>query len=57
MLLITCGRTVLFLFQDKTNKVTLVDSHGHATQEYPHRGLVVSQVISSGKFKFKFQEE
>ncbi|XP_011297053.1 uncharacterized protein [Fopius arisanus] len=43
MLLITCGRTVLFLFQSRMNKITLFDSHGHSTAKNPHRGLVVAQ--------------
>ncbi|XP_024936795.1 uncharacterized protein LOC107263802 isoform X2 [Cephus cinctus] len=44
MLLITCGRTILLIFQQQTFKVTLFDSHGHSTNEYPQRGLVVAQV-------------
>ncbi|KAL2717598.1 uncharacterized protein V1478_013298 [Vespula squamosa] len=43
MLLITCGRTVLFIFQEITYKVTLFDSHGHSTIKHPNRGLVVAQ--------------
>ncbi|KAK2578922.1 hypothetical protein KPH14_011131 [Odynerus spinipes] len=43
MLLITCGRTVLFIFQEVTYKVTLFDSHGHSTIKHPNRGLVVAQ--------------
>ncbi|XP_015124142.1 uncharacterized protein LOC107046133 [Diachasma alloeum] len=43
MLLITCGRTVLLLFQSRANKITLFDSHGHSTVRNPHRGLVVAQ--------------
>ncbi|KAK0081862.1 hypothetical protein PV325_011450 [Microctonus aethiopoides] len=43
MLLITCGRTILLLFQQQINMVTLFDSHSHVTTENPHRGLVVAQ--------------
>ncbi|XP_063979534.1 uncharacterized protein LOC135163732 [Diachasmimorpha longicaudata] len=43
MLLITCGRTILMLFQRKTNTITLFDSHGHSTNRNSHRGLVVAQ--------------
>ncbi|XP_015173146.1 PREDICTED: uncharacterized protein LOC107064683 [Polistes dominula] len=43
MLLITCGRTVLFIFQEITYKVILFDSHGHSTVKHPNRGLVVAQ--------------
>ncbi|XP_012284809.1 uncharacterized protein LOC105702094 [Orussus abietinus] len=43
MLLITCGRTILFIFQEQTYKITLFDSHGHSTLENPHRGLVIAQ--------------
>ncbi|XP_016918101.1 uncharacterized protein LOC108001568 isoform X2 [Apis cerana] len=41
MLLITCGRTVLFIFQE--NMVTFFDSHSHSTIVNPNRGLVIAQ--------------
>ncbi|XP_036139625.1 uncharacterized protein LOC105838729 isoform X2 [Monomorium pharaonis] len=41
MLLITCGRTILFIFQESTGKVTLFDSHSHATVNSNH-GLVIA---------------
>lgn len=44
MLLITCGRTVLFIFQQNTYMVTFFDSHSHGTAENPNRGLVIAQV-------------
>ncbi|KAK0180322.1 hypothetical protein PV327_005978 [Microctonus hyperodae] len=44
MLLITCGRTILLLFQQKINMITLFDSHSHVPNENLHRGLVVAQV-------------
>ncbi|XP_012167855.1 uncharacterized protein LOC105666124 [Bombus terrestris] len=43
MLLITCGRTVLFIFQEKTYMVTFFDSHSHSTITNPNRGLVIAQ--------------
>ncbi|XP_008208732.1 uncharacterized protein LOC103316514 isoform X2 [Nasonia vitripennis] len=43
MLLITCGRTILFIFQQKTKKVILFDSHGHNSARYSNKGLVVAQ--------------
>ncbi|XP_074110394.1 uncharacterized protein LOC141534748 isoform X1 [Cotesia typhae] len=43
MLLITCGRTVLFLFQESINKITLFDSHGHVRWKSFCRGLVIAQ--------------
>ncbi|XP_066603724.1 uncharacterized protein [Prorops nasuta] len=43
MLLITCSRTVLFIFQEVTYKVTLFDSHSHGAIKNPNRGLVVAQ--------------
>ncbi|XP_043284047.1 uncharacterized protein [Venturia canescens] len=43
MLLITCGRTVLFIFQEQTYKVTLFDSHGHSTPRNGDQGLVIAQ--------------
>lgn len=45
MLLITCGRTVLFLFQESINKITLFDSHGHVRLKSFCRGLVIAQVF------------
>ncbi|XP_025157530.1 uncharacterized protein LOC105185707 [Harpegnathos saltator] len=42
MLLITCGRTILLIFQD-TYKVTLFDSHSHCTVNNTNRGLVIAQ--------------
>ncbi|XP_014219655.1 uncharacterized protein LOC106647667 [Copidosoma floridanum] len=47
VLLITCGRTILFIFQQKTKKAIIFDSHGHNTKN-TNRGLVVAQApISS----------
>ncbi|XP_076548369.1 uncharacterized protein LOC143306078 [Osmia lignaria lignaria] len=43
MLLITCGRTVLFIFQEETYKVTFFDSHSHNTITNSRRGLVIAQ--------------
>ncbi|XP_015431292.1 PREDICTED: uncharacterized protein LOC107187663 [Dufourea novaeangliae] len=43
MLLITCGRTVLFIFQEKTYMVTFFDSHSHNTITRANRGLVIAQ--------------
>ncbi|XP_057331931.1 uncharacterized protein LOC130671848 [Microplitis mediator] len=43
MLLITGGRTVLFLFQEITDKIILFDSHGHVCSGNTHRGLVIAQ--------------
>ncbi|XP_076752238.1 uncharacterized protein LOC143424206 [Xylocopa sonorina] len=43
MLLITCGRTILFIFQETTRMVTFFDSHSHSTAENPNRGLVIAQ--------------
>ncbi|XP_076282748.1 uncharacterized protein LOC143210106 [Lasioglossum baleicum] len=43
MLLITCGRTVLFIFQENTNTVTFFDSHNHQMNSRSIRGLVVAQ--------------
>ncbi|KAG7205322.1 hypothetical protein KM043_007324 [Ampulex compressa] len=44
MLLITCGRTVLFIFQEPTDKIILFDSHSHRTAKNLNRGLVVAQI-------------
>ncbi|XP_020281671.1 uncharacterized protein LOC109853712 isoform X2 [Pseudomyrmex gracilis] len=44
MLLITCGRTVLFIFQGKIYKVTLFDSHSHTIVDNSSRGLVIAQI-------------
>lgn len=52
MLLITCGRTILFLFQGNTKRVTFFDPHAHPTQRFSNRGLVVSQVCLSIKLKY-----
>ncbi|XP_076639874.1 uncharacterized protein LOC143351806 [Colletes latitarsis] len=43
MLLITCGRTVLFIFQESTYMVTFFDSHSHNSIANPNRGLVIAQ--------------
>ncbi|XP_076398056.1 uncharacterized protein LOC105663654 isoform X1 [Megachile rotundata] len=43
MLLITCGRTVLFIFQEETYMVTFFDSHSHNAVTNPRRGLVIAQ--------------
>ncbi|XP_011505121.1 PREDICTED: uncharacterized protein LOC105367952 [Ceratosolen solmsi marchali] len=43
MLLITCGRTILFIFQQQTEKVILFDSHAHNSARNSNRGLVVAQ--------------
>ncbi|XP_050446856.1 uncharacterized protein LOC126849237 isoform X1 [Cataglyphis hispanica] len=43
MLLITCGRTILFIFQEITYKVMLFDSHSHITASNSNRGLVIAQ--------------
>ncbi|XP_071630863.1 uncharacterized protein [Temnothorax longispinosus] len=42
MLLITCGRTILLIFQENTSKVTLFDSHSHTVNNLNH-GLVIAQ--------------
>ncbi|XP_012225542.1 uncharacterized protein [Linepithema humile] len=42
MLLITCGRTILFIFQESTYKVMLFDSHSHTTVN-SNRGLIIAQ--------------
>ncbi|CAK9802265.1 hypothetical protein ANTQUA_LOCUS3208 [Anthophora quadrimaculata] len=46
MLLITCGRTVLFIFQETAYMVTFFDSHSHSTSTNPNRGLVIAQINS-----------
>ncbi|XP_078038481.1 uncharacterized protein LOC144470815 [Augochlora pura] len=43
MFLITCGRTVLFIFQENTNIVTFFDSHNHQINPRTTRGLVLAQ--------------
>ncbi|XP_011873148.1 PREDICTED: uncharacterized protein LOC105564964 [Vollenhovia emeryi] len=43
MLLITCGRTILFIFQENTSKVTVFDSHSHTTINHSNHGLVIAQ--------------
>ncbi|KAL0114739.1 hypothetical protein PUN28_011800 [Cardiocondyla obscurior] len=43
MLLITCGRTILFMFQENTRKVTLFDSHSHIIDINLNYGIVVAQ--------------
>ncbi|RLU16740.1 hypothetical protein DMN91_010808 [Ooceraea biroi] len=43
MLLITCGRTILFIFQENIYKVTLFDSHSHVTINNANHGLVIAQ--------------
>ncbi|XP_034943670.1 uncharacterized protein [Chelonus insularis] len=43
MLLITCGRTILYIFQEMIGKIILFDSHNHSTPQYPDRGLVIAQ--------------
>ncbi|XP_076228983.1 uncharacterized protein LOC143175172 [Nomia melanderi] len=43
MLLITCGRTVLFIFQENTHMVTFFDSHSHQINARSNRGLVIAQ--------------
>ncbi|XP_076247012.1 uncharacterized protein LOC143186988 [Calliopsis andreniformis] len=43
MLLITCGRTVLFIFQESTHMITFIDSHSHNTLVNANRGLVIAQ--------------
>ncbi|KAJ8683968.1 hypothetical protein QAD02_019760 [Eretmocerus hayati] len=42
MLMITCGRTILLIFQQKTKQAILFDSHGHNNARHSNRGLVVA---------------
>ncbi|XP_051176369.1 uncharacterized protein LOC127291340 isoform X2 [Leptopilina boulardi] len=42
MLLITCGRTIIFIFQNQINKVLLFDSHAHNNFENKF-GLIVAE--------------